>query len=86
MVAIIEKKIEELEDAPQDEPEAKPTKKPLAKGGKKTANADDDDADFVETKTKTTGKKIPLNKNAKGNVQPIATSKRPADKVKTRRA
>jgi len=87
MQAIVEKKIEELEDAePEAEPEAKPTKKPLAKAGKKTASDDDDDLDFTETKTKTKGNKPNVNKNAKGNVQPIATSKRPADKVKTKRS
>lgn len=64
--------------------EEAPAKK--KKGLVHKVTVEEPEEDFVETKRKVRGKKPRLNKDASGKVKAIASSNRPADKLKTRRA
>ena len=61
----------------------------LKKTGKKETkpaeDEDDSDGEHVEKRTANKGKRPKLNKDKGGKVKPIATSKRPADKLKAKR-
>ena len=66
------------------EPAPKRSSKPKAKTSRRSADPEEAD-DFTEKKTRNKGRKPQLNRDAKGNVKPIASSKRPADKLRTKR-
>jgi hypothetical protein len=58
---------------------------------KKTSKANDEDEDdneegYIETKTKNKCKRPNVNRDANGKVKLLASSNRPSDKLKTKRA